>query len=119
MIILVVDDYETIRTGLKDFLTSELFSEETHTEVEVLEAEDGKKAVQVIQEHANIDIVVTDQNMPNMTGLELVAWIKAQTRIPVILQSTDPVLIKHEADAFILKGDIEILTKAIRKLCKI
>jgi PAS domain S-box-containing protein len=38
---------------------------------EVLEAQSGAQALQILEEGADIDLIVTDQAMPNMTGLQL------------------------------------------------
>lgn len=73
--ILIVDDEPLVRTGLRAIL-GEL--KETCSIVEVFEAEDGKRAVQILSEH-RIDIVFTDMKMPNMDGLELLAWISTRT----------------------------------------
>lgn len=81
--ILVVDDEELIRKGLKDALTSEGF--------DVAEAENGKeglkKAVSGI-----VDLVVTDVRMPEMDGLKMVEEIrkdKKGKKLPVIVLSVD------------------------------
>jgi len=58
---------------------------------EVLEAIDGQQALDALSEAA-FDIVVTDQWMPNVTGLELVRAVRAQPRLadmPILAITTD------------------------------
>ena len=79
--ILIVDDDETVRRLLQIRL-------EMRGHV-CQEAEDGSQALDVLQTH-QFDLVITDQEMPVMKGLELLAHIekmpKAQ-RPPVIFIS--------------------------------
>lgn len=44
---------------------------------EVLEASDGAQAKTVLAEKS-VDLLVSDVNMPNVTGLELVAWARSE-----------------------------------------
>lgn len=60
--ILVVDDESDIRDILSDVLTSEGF--------EVNTAENGAAALQILLK-ANYDLLITDLNMPQMDGIEL------------------------------------------------
>jgi len=66
---LVVDDFSTMRRIVRNLL-----KELGYTNVE--EAEDGAVALQKLQGSA-FDFVVTDWNMPNMTGIELLEAIRA------------------------------------------
>ena len=68
MKILVVDDFSTMRRIIKNLLRDIGFDD-------VVEAEDGRQALNVIK-GGNIDFVVTDWNMPNMTGIELLKEIR-------------------------------------------
>jgi len=75
--ILVVDDDELIRDLLKNVLELERFK--------VMEAENGKRALELLKDHA-ISAVVSDIIMPEMTGLELMEIIKMEhADIPVII----------------------------------
>jgi len=79
---MVVDDIETNRTMLKTFLFFK------HFEVEM--AADGLEAKRLL-EAKPFDLVVSDIEMPNMNGFELLAWIKkdaARSKVPVIMLSS-------------------------------
>ena len=86
--ILVVDDAKTMRRIIKNSLIKLGFKEE-----DILEAEDGVKAWELFQQYKDeIDAVLTDWNMPNMNGLELVEKIRAQDRfkdVPIIMVTTE------------------------------
>ena len=80
-IILVVDDSRLMRVAARKILKSDF---------EVLEAEDGEVAWEVLQSNANIDLVMSDLSMPNLDGLGLVKKIRAAAEphlrdIPVII----------------------------------
>jgi len=60
--ILVVEDMPEIRFVYTRLLTG--------PEVNVLEAEDGVDALEILKK-AEVDLVLTDCQMPNMTGVEL------------------------------------------------
>jgi CheY-like chemotaxis protein len=52
----------------------------------VFEAHSGKEAIEILQREDAIDLVVTDQAMPRMTGTELAKTIKTEwPDIPVLL----------------------------------
>ncbi len=70
MKILVVDDSRAMRMIVKRTLRQAGFGDH-----EVEEAEDGKEALTMIQNSA-YGLVLTDWNMPNMTGIELAEHIK-------------------------------------------
>jgi len=56
----------------------------------VIEAVDGKDAVSKLK--GSIDMVVTDLNMPNMDGIQLIRAIRAQAAykfIPIIMLTTE------------------------------
>jgi PAS domain S-box-containing protein len=77
LIILAVDD-----DGLVLLNTAAMLEDLGHT---VLEANSGKKALEIIREN-RIDLVITDQAMPVMTGSDLAAAIRAERPdLPIIL----------------------------------
>lgn len=55
-------------------------------------ASDGRQALDRIKEHADIDLVLLDINMPNMNGLEFLAELRsnaAHDDVSVIIISTE------------------------------
>ena len=66
--ILVVDDVEDVREGIKSLLEAEGFA--------VCTAENGLKALQIIK-NKKINLVITDVLMPEMDGIEMCQEIKA------------------------------------------
>jgi two-component system chemotaxis response regulator CheY len=77
---LVVDDFSTMRRIVRNLLKELGFAN-------VEEAEDGAVALQMLQS-APFDFVVTDWNMPNMDGLQLLQSIRATAQLrhlPVLM----------------------------------
>lgn len=77
---LVVDDFSTMRRIVRNLL-----KELGYTNVD--EAEDGVVAMQKLTA-GGFDFVVTDWNMPNMTGIELLKNIRANgalAHLPVLM----------------------------------
>lgn len=55
-------------------------------------ASDGRQALDRLQEHGDIDLVLLDVNMPNMNGLEFLAQIRSdgsRALLPVVIISTE------------------------------
>jgi len=78
---LVVDDFSTMRRIVRNLL-----KELGYTNVD--EAEDGVAALQKLRSGTNFQFVVTDWNMPNMTGIELLKNIRADANLkhlPVLM----------------------------------
>lgn len=73
---LVVDDFSTMRRIVRNLLKELGF-----TNVE--EAEDGVIALQKLKA-TEFDFVVTDWNMPNMTGIELLRAIRAEASLKTL-----------------------------------
>ena len=70
MKILIVDDHQMFIDGLKNILKKE-------KGINVIgEAFDGESAFEVIKNNNNIDLVITDINMPGISGTELTKKIK-------------------------------------------
>jgi diguanylate cyclase (GGDEF)-like protein len=67
---LVVDDSTTARNMILALLQQHNF--------QVLVAEDGEKALRVLQQHPDIKLVLSDYNMPGMDGFQLTAKIRQQ-----------------------------------------
>ncbi|HET7778347.1 MAG TPA: PAS domain S-box protein [Rudaea sp.] len=78
LVILVVDDDKLVLVS-----TSALLEDLGHT---VIEAGDGMRALEFVANNPGIDVVLTDQAMPGMTGLELADAIRElRPGLPVIL----------------------------------
>lgn len=69
---LVVDDSRTSRAQISATLKKYRF--------QVLEAEDGPEALELLDQHQDIRIVITDYNMPKMDGWELTRAIRQKHR---------------------------------------
>ena len=67
--ILIVDDFATMRRILKNILKQLDFKN-------LVEADDGTSAWELLEEQ-KIDLVISDWNMPKMTGLELLKKVRA------------------------------------------
>ena len=82
--ILVVDDSKTVRREIVSTLTTAGY--------DVCESEDGLRGVEAINAQRDIALVICDVNMPNMTGLEMLAAVKADPRnasLPVVMLTTE------------------------------
>ncbi|MBR1860576.1 MAG: response regulator transcription factor [Lachnospiraceae bacterium] len=75
--ILVVDDESRMRTLVRDFLVK--------SDYDVLEAEDGRKAVDIFFENKDIALVLLDVMMPNMDGWETLKEIRQYSQVPIIM----------------------------------
>ena len=73
MKVLVVDDFATMRKIIKNVLKQINI-------VNVLEAENGKHALKVLQ-NDTIDLIISDLIMPEMTGIEFLKACKADENI--------------------------------------
>ena len=69
MTVLVVDDFATMRRILKNIFRQLGFEN-------VIEADDGTTALDALKKN-KIDLIVSDWNMPKMTGLELLKTVRA------------------------------------------
>jgi two-component system chemotaxis response regulator CheY len=74
MKILVVDDFPTMRRIVKTLLRQNGYSD-------FLEAEDGAQALAILRKNTAIEFVVSDWNMPNMTGIELLKAVRADPKL--------------------------------------
>jgi two-component system chemotaxis response regulator CheY len=84
MSILVVDDFSTMRRIITNVLKQLGYEN-------ILEAEDGTKALTIL-ESQHVDFVITDWNMPQMSGLDLLKAIRAskdRKTIPVLMVTAE------------------------------
>jgi len=86
MKILVVDDFSTMRRIVRNLLVELGF-----TNALIQEADDGVNAMTVLKQQS-FDMVVTDWNMPNMTGIDLLRAIRAEAALkglPVLMVTAE------------------------------
>lgn len=102
--LLIVDDMPQIRDMIRVMLKKNGFDSLTF-------AESGKQALRIMARQA-FNLVVTDWNMPNMTGIELLKQIKSDPKffaIPVMMisdeRASDKVLyaVEEGTDGFMVK----------------
>jgi two-component system, chemotaxis family, chemotaxis protein CheY len=115
---LVVDDSRTMRQMVAFTLTNAGFT--------VVEAEDGKDAVNKVSGGAKMDIVVTDLNMPEMDGITLIKELRKMSTFkftPILMLTTESAMEKKKegkeagATGWIVKPfNPEVLLKTIAKV---
>lgn len=102
--VLIVDDSKLFR----DFMCTLLKTHNYH----VFEAVDGVQALNVIEANPDIALVITDYNMPNMNGLDLIGNIRQKydrsemSIVGISTQGSGPLsakLLKHGANDFLTR----------------
>ena len=81
--ILVVDDSEIIRVQLKTDLTN--------AGHEIIEAEHGLHGLEVLNANPDVDIIISDVNMPEMDGVSMCQSIHKNdtlNHIPIVMLTT-------------------------------
>lgn len=84
MKILIVDDFSTMRRIIKNLLRDLGFTN-TH------EADDGQTGFPLLKS-GNFDFLVTDWNMPGMTGIDLLKAVRADEKLaslPVLMVTAE------------------------------
>ena len=82
--ILIVDDSATIRQQVNFVL-----GRQGH---QIIEAVDGKDGLDKVTKNPDIAAIVLDQNMPQMTGIEMIIEVKKNpsvAHIPIIILTTE------------------------------
>ena len=85
MKLLVVDDSSTMRRIIKNTLARLGYKD-------VLEGADGVEGWNSLDSNPDIEMLITDWNMPEMNGLELVKKVRADDRfkdLPIIMVTTE------------------------------
>lgn len=83
--ILVVDDFSTMRKIIKNILRQLGFNN-------VVEADDGTTAWETLNRD-NIDFIISDWNMPQMTGIELLRKVRGSEEYattPFLMVNSSP-----------------------------
>ena len=81
--VLLVDDSSTARKIVRIYLKEKGFN--------IIEAENGLDALEKMA-YSDIDVVITDLNMPMMNGMELISTLKRDVSsrdIPIIIITTE------------------------------
>ncbi len=84
MKILIVDDFSTMRRIIKNLLRDLGFNN-------TQEADDGNTGLPMLQS-GNFDFLVTDWNMPGMTGIDLLRAVRADEKLmtlPVLMVTAE------------------------------
>jgi len=116
--ILVVDDFATMRKVVRNLLKQGGYEN-------IVEAEDGVTALKVLKSQ-KIDLVISDWNMPNMTGLELLKAVRADEDLKATpflmvtaeaLQDNVIAAVKAGVNNYIVKPfTAEVLNDKIKKI---
>lgn len=116
--ILVVDDFATMRRIIKNILTQLGFKN-------IIEADDGSTAMKVLQSE-KIDLIISDWNMPKMTGLELLKSVRSEPsweKIPFIMVTAEAqqdniiLAVKARVSQYIVKPfTADVLGEKIQKV---
>lgn len=117
-LIMVIDDSATMRMVLKASLEMDGFTVET--------AEDGVQAVTMLKGGIKPDLIITDINMPNMGGLDLIKTVRTLPGFrftPILALTTESQQAKkdeakkHGATGWIVKPVAgAALTKVIKQI---
>ncbi|MDY2628388.1 MAG: response regulator transcription factor [Lachnospiraceae bacterium] len=75
--ILLVDDEPRLRKMVKDFLK--------RADYDVVEAENGRQALEIFFSDAKIDLIILDVMMPEMDGWEVCRTIRKESSVPIIM----------------------------------
>jgi DNA-binding NtrC family response regulator len=101
--VLVADDDNQIRHMIEDFLSMLGY--------EALLAENGKKALEMVRQE-EVDVVITDMVMPEMSGIEVLRSVKAMRPETEVIVITGNATIENAIEALRL-GSYDYLTKPL------
>ncbi len=118
--ILIVDDFATMRKVIRNLLKQGGFEN-------IVEAEDGVAALKVL-ESQKVDFVISDWNMPNMSGLELLKAVRGSDdlkELPFLMVTAEALkdnvvaAVKAGVSNYIVKPfTAEVLNEKIEKIVK-
>lgn len=105
--VLVVDDEPDIRRVVRMTLQKAGY--------EVLEAENGEKAIETINSGENrllLDVVICDIRMPKINGIEAIAYFRSNyPRVPLIVLTGFPDM--EMASSLLRQGVVDYLVKPV------
>ncbi len=119
--ILIVDDFSMMRKVIKNILKQlEYFN--------ILEAEHGREALEILKKNEDIKLLITDWHMPIMNGLELLIAIRKNpptAKLPVLMVTAEALqenilaAIKAGVNNFVVKPfDANMMREKIDKIFK-
>jgi len=118
MKILLIDDFATMRKVIKNLLKQTGYNN-------ISEAEDGLEALKTLKSE-KVDFIISDWNMPNMTGFELLKAVRAESAIKGLpflmvtaegLQENVVAAVKAGVSNYIVKPfTAEVLNEKIEKI---
>ena len=116
--ILIVDDNEPMRMLIKNILRREGYER-------FPEADDGMSAYKILKDQ-QIDLIISDWNMPGMTGIDLLKKVRGDqdiARTPFIMVSVEGLTISKKqafasgADGFVTKPfSVKTLTDSVARV---
>jgi DNA-binding NtrC family response regulator len=105
--VLIVDDEPDIRKVVRMTLQKSGY--------EVIEAENGEKAIEAINEGENrllLDVIICDIRMPKVNGAEAIAYFRSSyPRVPLIVLTGFPDT--DMATSFLRQGVVDYLVKPV------
>lgn len=115
---IIIDDSKAMRRILRTALSTHGF--------DVVEAENGRTAIRSLRESGGLDLALVDWNMPEMTGIELIELLRADTgfsdmRLMMVTTETEPEQVERAliagADEYLMKPfTTETLTLKLQTL---
>ncbi len=114
--VLIVDDSATSRTALESYLH--------HYDYSVFQVDNGRKAIEFLENHKDVDLMLTDIYMDEMSGIEMLKICqKSFPQLPVICitgQSSEELVIdalRFGASDYLIKPfNEQQLLKVIRRI---
>ena len=105
--VMIVDDEPDIRKVVRMTLQKAGY--------DVVEAEDGQKAIEVINTGENrlmLDVIICDIRMPRINGVEAIAYFRKEySRVPVVVLTGFPDI--NMATSFLNDGVVDYLVKPV------
>ncbi len=118
--ILIVDDFATMRKVIRNLLKQGGYEN-------IVEAEDGAAALKLLKSQP-VDFIISDWNMPNMSGLELLKAVRADDELKALpflmvtaeaLKDNVVAAVKAGVSNYIVKPfTAEVLNEKIEKIVK-
>ena len=118
--VLIVDDFSTMRKVIRNLLKQLGYEN-------IVEAEDGVMALETLRSQ-DIDFVISDWNMPNMTGFELLKQVRADdalAKTPFLMVTAESLkenvveAVKAGVDNYIVKPfTADVLSEKIAEIEK-